>query len=267
MAKVRKERAIQRLQALVEEASRIDPGDGHSQRLQKWNGDVFNAFIRIFGEESRQYSRLPGSYTLTPNGIRAHLSQVAAHVESCLDDIKYFWDDEEVPQDKATDKNELETVRKEQTSKEVNPRKVFVIHGRDEAAREALTRFFEKLGLEPVVLHEQPNMGRTIIEKFEDYTDVAFAAVLLTPDDLGALKEEQDSLQPRARQNVVFEFGYFIGRIGRERVCALVKGDIEKPSDYEGVLYILLDAEGGWKMKLIKELKTAGVDVDANQAL
>jgi predicted nucleotide-binding protein len=121
------------------------------------------------------------------------------------------------------------------------------------------------LELKPVVLHEQPNEGRTIIEKFEDYTDVRFAVVLLTPDDVGGLQDNAGDTKPRARQNVIFEFGYFIGKLGRERVCALVKGNVEKPSDYDGVLYIQLDDSEGWKMRLVRELKSAGYNIDANR--
>ena len=116
-------------------------------------------------------------------------------------------------------------------------------------------------------MHEQANLGRTIIEKFESHAHVGFAVALLTPDDVGSLKNEKPNLKSRARQNVIFEFGYFIGKLGRERVCALVKSDVEKPSDYDGVLYIPLDDFGGWEKKLIKELKSAGYDVDANRAL
>ena len=91
---------------------------------------------------------------------------------------------------------------------------------------------------------------------------------MLTPDDAGSLQgNEEHNLKPRARQNVVFEFGYFIGKLGRRRVCALVKGDVEKPSDYDGVLYISLNDSGGWEMRLIKELKTAGFEVDANKGI
>ena len=90
---------------------------------------------------------------------------------------------------------------------------------------------------------------------------------LLTPDDLGAHKGEESTLNPRARQKVIFEFGYFMGKLSRKRVCAMLKGDVEKPSDYAGVLYIPLDDSGGWKMKLIKELQSAGLDIDANKAV
>lgn len=89
----------------------------------------------------------------------------------------------------------------------------------------------------------------------------------LTPDDAGALEACRAGLRPRARQNVVFEFGYFIGKLGRGRVCALVKGDFETPSDYDGVLYVPLDENDGWKMRLLRELKVAGFELDANQAL
>lgn len=114
-----------------------------------------------------------------------------------------------------------------------------------------------------MILQEQPDQGRTIIEKFEQYAQVNFAVVLFTPDDVGGL--EAENLRPRTRQNVIFELGYFIGKLGRERVRVLVKGDIEIPSDYSGVLYISLDDAGGWQMALFRELKSAGFDVDANR--
>ena len=116
-----------------------------------------------------------------------------------------------------------------------------------------------------MILQEQPDRSRTIIEKFEDYAQVGFAIALFTPDDFGWL--EGDDPQSRARQNVVFEFGYFIGKYGRERVRALVKGNIEIPSDYSGVVNILLDDSDGWKFHFARELKSAGFDVDANRLL
>jgi predicted nucleotide-binding protein len=144
-------------------------------------------------------------------------------------------------------------------------RKVFLVHGHDEAARETVARFVERLGLELVILHEQASQGRTVIEKLERHGNVSFAIVLLTPDDEGR-KAGSHSLRPRARQNVVLELGYFIGRLGRSAVCALYKGDIEIPSDYLGVVFTPLDEGGGWRLSLAQEMKVAGLDVDLNKA-
>lgn len=144
---------------------------------------------------------------------------------------------------------------------------VFVVHGRDTGAKDTVVRFLQNLKLAPVVLQELPDQGRTIIEKFEDYANTAgFAIVLFTPDDEGSLVEGINGLQPRARQNVIFELGYFIGKLGRNRACALVKGEVEMLSDYAGVLYIPFDNDDGWQFRLIKELQSAGFDVDANLA-
>lgn len=143
--------------------------------------------------------------------------------------------------------------------------KVFIVHGHEEESKQSLARFLEKLEIEVVILHEQPNRGRTIIEKFEDYTEVSFAVVLLTPDDLGAREDEQDHLQPRARQNVILELGFFIGKLGRERVCALYKGELEIPSDFSGVIWIRMDTEGAWQFKLARELRAAGFEIDLNK--
>lgn len=146
-------------------------------------------------------------------------------------------------------------------------RDVFVVHGHDEGPKHSVARFIEKLELNAIVLHEEPSRGRTIIEKFEDYSNVGFAVVLLTPDDVGAAKDQQQDLKPRARQNVIFELGYFLGKLGRKRVCALYKGDVEIASDYQGVLYVAMDDAGGWKMKLASEIKEAGIAVDLNKVV
>ncbi len=146
-------------------------------------------------------------------------------------------------------------------------RKVFLVHGHDQGTKETVARFLESIDLEPVILHEQANEGRTIIEKFEEYSDVPYAVVLLTPDDLGGRSGGDIEPSPRARQNVIFEFGYFIGKLGRDRVCGLKKGNIEIPSDYSGVIYIDFDASGTWKVLLIKEMKAVGFEIDANKAL
>jgi predicted nucleotide-binding protein len=97
--------------------------------------------------------------------------------------------------------------------------------------KESVARFLEKLDLRPIILHEQPNKGRTVIEKFEAHSDVGFAVVLLTPDDVGGLASSPDKLSRRARQNVILELGYFIGKLGRAKVCALYKEGVEIPSD------------------------------------
>ena len=147
-------------------------------------------------------------------------------------------------------------------------RKVFVVHGHNEAFRETCARFVEKLDLEPIILHEQPNAGRTIIEKFQDYSDVGFAIVLLTGDDQGTTKNADPStLKLRARQNVIFELGFFIGKLGRSRVCALYEPGVEIPSDYSGILFVQLDPAGAWRFQLGRELKAVGIAVDLNRAI
>jgi predicted nucleotide-binding protein len=140
------------------------------------------------------------------------------------------------------------------------PRRVFVVHGHDAEARETVARFLERLKFETIILHEQANRGRTIIEKFEVHADVGFAVVLLTPDDLGSAKETP--AQARARQNVILELGYFLGKLGRERVVAFKRGAIELPSDILGVVYTEFDEHGAWKQALIRELLAADYEVE-----
>ena len=150
----------------------------------------------------------------------------------------------------------------------VNPRSVFVVHGHDEAALQSVARFLETIGLQAIVLREQPDRGRTIIEKFEACaSDVGFAIALLTPDDLGGPMAVLEQAT-RARQNVIFELGYFVGSLGRGHACLLRKGDVEIPSDLFGVIYTDFDHPAeGWKVKLARELKAAGFKFDSDKVL
>jgi len=146
--------------------------------------------------------------------------------------------------------------------------RIFIVHGHDEGALHATARFLDQLTQDFIILREQPNQGRTIIEKFEDYSDVGFAVVLLTPDDRGGkIDEPPDQQKDRARQNVMLELGYFLGRLGRNRVCALYRSGVEIPSDYTGVLYVEIDDRGAWKLELARELRAAGFPIDMNRAL
>jgi hypothetical protein len=144
-------------------------------------------------------------------------------------------------------------------------RRVFIVHGRDIGAKDTVVRFLESLELEPIVLVEQTSGGNTVVEKFEKYANVGYAIVLLTPDDLGHLQGKPKEIKSRARQNVVLELGYFMGKLSRKRVCALSKGDVEMPSDYHGVLMEIMDEDGGWKIKLAREMKSAGLAIDLNK--
>ncbi len=138
---------------------------------------------------------------------------------------------------------------------------VFIVHGHDESAKANVARLVEKLGMEAIILHEQPNQGRTIIEKLEsNAASVGFAIVLLTPDDT-----IDSNGKKRARQNVIMELGYFCGLLGRNKVCVLYKENVEIPSDCLGLAYIPLDSNEGWHLKLAKEMKEAKLDVDLNK--
>ena len=145
--------------------------------------------------------------------------------------------------------------------------KVFIVHGHDGLAKETVARFIEKLKLEAIILHEQVNSGMTIIDKIEEYSNVGYSIILYTPCDIGYTKDKEDKKMSRARQNVVFEHGYMTAKLGRQNVCILVKGDIEKPNDISGIVYTAMDDNDGWKSKLAKELKKSGYNVDLNDII
>ena len=140
-------------------------------------------------------------------------------------------------------------------------KRVFIVHGHDDNMKLSVSSFLMAIGLEPIILADQVNAGKTIIEKFERNADVGYAVILLSPDDYSPQGGDG-----RARQNVILEWGYFIGRLGRSHVCALKRGDVELPSDIIGMVWETFDEYGGWKRRLVKELIEAGVEVDEHKA-
>ena len=172
-------------------------------------------------------------------------------IETIIEELELF------PKD--TSMNNIEEVGR------IDRTNVFIVHGHDNGAKETVARFVDKLGFRAIILHEQVDSGATIIEKLEEYTDVGFAIVLYTACDIGGVKSKPEDLKPRARQNVIFEHGLLIGKIGRKNVVALVKGDVEIPNDISGVVYKSMDEGGAWKYSIAREMKSSGYDIDMNK--
>ncbi|WP_052139906.1 TIR domain-containing protein [Janthinobacterium lividum] len=155
--------------------------------------------------------------------------------------------------------------RQDDAAPQPSNKTVFLVHGHNDLIREMTARTVEKLGLTAIILNEQVNRSDTIIEKLERHANVNFAVVLMTADDVGGKKSQTPVLQDRARQNVILELGYFMGKVGRKQVCVLYEKGVEVPSDYYGVVYIEIDDRGAWRYALGKELKEAGLQVDLNK--
>lgn len=267
MPRPAKTEAKKRLQRALDSIPDLKQLRRNSPAFEKWHRDTRVAITNTFRDSSshvkefdaiRYYSGVIFSGMPDSSYQKAYVSgleSAGAVLQSMIDEVEEYWEDD------GQGPHSTEATVRPQWS---NSNQVFVIHGRDHGTRDTVTRFLERLGLQPVILQEQPDQGRTVIEKFEQYAQGDFAVALFTPDDVGGPND--DDLQPRSRQNVIFEFGYFIGKFGRDRVRALVKGNPEIPSDYSGVIYIPLDEAGGWKMTLIREMKDAGFDIDANLA-
>jgi len=163
------------------------------------------------------------------------------------------------------------------TNKSKFSNKIFIVHGHDELPKEQLARFLTKMGLDPIILHEQPNQGRTIIEKFEEVcSDVGYAFVIMTADDVGMDIKSYEKMKERdpkygfclrARQNVVFELGFFFAKLGRGRICCLLKPDnIEKPTDIDGIVYIPFKEKIEEKyMDIIRELQASKYELNLSK--
>jgi predicted nucleotide-binding protein len=242
-----------------------DDMDKLRNEQEKWSSYNTEYLSRCFDIQavSRKYSKVYGygPMVMNPNilqkvdGFRKGIDGQITELESIHERLEL------IPEAIALDQKK--PVRNSKASNSV-----FIVHGHDEVAKINVARFIDKLGLVSIILHEQANKGQTIIEKFEsNAAEVGFAVVLLTPDDIGAPKDIPDETSLRARQNVVLELGYFCGALGRDKVCVLYKEGVEIPSDYLGVVYTQLDDSDGWHLKLAKEMKEAGLNVDLNNAI
>lgn len=165
-----------------------------------------------------------------------------------------------------TEPDELQTPPGRSSSNCLSSNAIFVVHGRDKALRLEVQQFIERCtNCKPIILSDQPNQGLDLLGKFQREAETAcFAVVIMSGDDEGRLRASEGEPRPRARQNVIFELGYFIGLLGREKVAVLYESNVEIPSDFGGVVYIQLDQ--GWKFGLYRELKEAKIEVDLNKA-
>lgn len=281
-----KRRRIERLHNCIRDLEAFDP-----QTVQKryqipevigLEAGIEDALSAAFGHGTPAYERYRaaatldhGSHTMRADPMWGGHSEAAYDAQDAVDARRYLAEGK--LQSIALLQQAIRSLESEIADQEYDAtsaaprimtrqgRKVFVVHGHDEAARLAVARFLEQLDLEAIILNEQPDRGLTIIEKFEDCaSDVGFAVVLLTPDDVAhAVAATQQAA--RARQNVIFELGYFAGKLGRGRACLLRKGEVEIPSDLYGVIYTEMDASDGWKLKLVREMKAAKLEFDANK--
>ncbi len=262
---------IKKIKRRIEEVRALDPRvvSFDDARVRKVESNITETIWEVFGEYSPEF-REHGHHAIWRESLDARpfednrqaefaagIPQTVIMLEGLIERLEEKREDAIVSQ--VTPVPSLATMP--------GTRRVFVVHGRDEAAKESVARFLEKLDLHPIILHEQPSQGRTVIEKFENHTDVDFAVILLTPDDVGYPADEPEKAQLRARQNVVFELGYFFGRLGRSRVCALHKGRVEILSDYEGIVYVSMDDPRGWRVLLAREINASGIEINLNLAL
>ena len=254
--------AIERLKRQKEALTSVAGANLSSPQFVKWRRDTELAIEHVFGSESRHLPdfrsiryRPIGYSVVNPEpafakAFRGGVQRAHAVLDSMIQEVEEYG----LP----TEIRESENASN----------KVFVVHGHNEVARETVARFLERLGLDPVILHKLPNKGRFVLEKFTDYADVAAAVVLLTADDRGGPASlPRKNQKMRARQNVILELGFFLGRLGQPQVCALYEDGVEIPSDYQGVLFVPFDPAGAWKMLLARELKEIGLPIDMNNAL
>ncbi len=244
-----------KLEKLISQISDLETKHHDSVEFSIWNKAILRTLKGIFGdsdERIKQFGSIGFGILDLSNRVSDYEQQEAYLYD--LNKSKLLLQDflTEVPDTKNTS-----------SVKQTTGDDVFIVHGHDNEAKQETARLVEQLDLNAVILHERTNRGRTVIEKLIGESDNAgYAIILLTPDDIGCIKGSDREPEERARQNVVLELGYFLGKLGRERVCVLLKGSASMPSDFNGVLYIQMDNAGKWKFDLAKELKEAGFTIE-----
>lgn len=252
-------RQIQTRPQLEEAKQNYYDWDDYNSELLK------QSFNNEYNEYKTDYDRVNQFFGLVVGGNRQRdeLKEFKDKVQNKINNLKQLVAKIELIKSEVPDK----VVSNSTTSSEdISNNNVFIVHGHNNEVKINVARTLEKLGLNPIILHEQANSGKTIIEKFEEHSNVGFAIILLTDDDLGKAKKDEN-LNPRARQNVILELGYFIGKLGRNKVCPLYTKGVELLSDLYGLLYLEIDSSEYWKISLAKELKTVGYDIDVNKII
>ena len=229
--------------------------------FKSWYTKAERFLMRIYGEKSHEHKKfLDTSFTPIVFTSKSEAENTRLAINRCSDGLRSckavfgVYLEEMIEEQHAVSKTST-------SQRSLDMGKVFIVHGHDVALQQSVARIIEKQGLEAIILSEQANCGRTIIEKFENYADVGGAICLFTSDDLGKAKKDADD-KPRARQNVVLETGYFMGKLGRDHVVLLADDGVEMPSDLSGVVYTNTD---DWKIELLKELRAMGYTVDFNK--
>ena len=276
---ISRERGLELLDEQIEKWKALDSGGSVSDKDESLSAETKHVLELTFGENSKQVKRLdiPNMSVLMkrsrlgqPPRIEWFAHRTPDESEKKQEDAKYRAEDnqerlkalQQIRKNLAMDlKEAMPSIASPQS--QVRGNKIFLVHGHDSARKHEVADFLLKVtGESPIILHKQADEGRVTIEKFEDAaSDVGFAVVLMTADDEGNAKGE--SPKPRARQNVVFELGYFAHALGRKRICALYEKGVELPSDYQGVLYIEIGKDN-WLLNLAKEIKAAGFQADMN---
>ena len=270
--------ALPKLDRRIGELKAIDPSSTQRRgepRFESLEHKIDDSLVEIFGADTVEYNRFrigsldkasinffeEVSLREVVEGYKRGIAEAISTLETIVQLFNEKLSDGEA-QSATTSGQSGDSVAEYRLDKT----KVFIVHGRDNQSKLSAARFVEKLGLTAVILHEQANGGKTIIEKIEENTNVGFALVLYTPCDVGGLANDQNQ-ESRARQNVVFEHGYLVAKLGRNNVCALVKGTVEVPSDISGVVYVPLDEGNAWHIAVAKELRNAGYSIDLNKVM
>jgi predicted nucleotide-binding protein len=254
-----------KIKDFVNRAENLQNSEVDAPEFKAWRDDVIRYLKKIYGIGSHEatsfeeieYYNFYGVVDVGNGGWTSNKNKEKVLFQKGLKTAILYLKNYE--SDDIEEKNEIKVIEKQKNNNE----NVFIVHGRNDGIKAQVANFLLKLGVKPIILNEQANKGKTVIEKFELHSDVKAAIILFTDDDLGKYKDDGE-LEKRTRQNVIFEAGYFMGKIGRENTIILLEQGLNFPSDLEGYVYFEIDKKQRWHLDVAKELKELGFKIDMN---
>ena len=252
---------------LIERAKKLQNSGMDQPEFKAWKDDVIRFLKKVYGNDSHEatsfnkieYYNFYGAVDVYNGDWHENKEKVNALYQKGLKTAILFLENYKSDDSCMIIKEDM----KSDVKKSNNHENIFIVHGRNDGIKAQVSNFLLRFGIKPIILHEQANKGQTIIEKIEKHSDVKAAIVLFTNDDVGRFKDDTE-LEIRARQNVIFEAGYFIGKLGRECTIILLEKGLKIPSDLDGYTYFEIDEKQRWQLDVAKELKAIEFKIDMN---
>jgi predicted nucleotide-binding protein len=253
-----------KIKDLIERAERLHNSGITDPVFKSWRNDSIRFLQKVFGEESTKavtFENIEFYYTYLTydllNGVwKEHLFNKKNIFEKGLKNAIFYLKNYESEILIDVDIEERGQKNSNKVShKESHKNNIFIVHGRNDGVKDKVANFISELGIEPIIFNEQINREQTLLEKFEEYSDIEAAIIIFTNEDIGDYNDNSE-YEKKVRQNMIFETGYFLGKLGKKDIIVIAEQNVMLPSFLEGYPCFKMDSEEKWKTDIAKKLKS-----------